>query len=272
MVASTTSEEIIRHTTPASTFVNSNVNRPSVTPPDIKVPKHNDLPPNLSLPFHGMSQIPYLRPVSPTKSETKSDNERQSPKIKSEPLTEQNEEDDDSDPNNNLDKGFNNSRKSRKPRTIYSSYQLRELNRRFSRTQYLALPERAELASELGLTQTQVKIWFQNKRSKYKKMVKAAGGVPPISPSLHSPFSSENRPPFTPTWESLKSPSTISSTAASAVYPSHQPMTSSMYDTLWFHPMTTSGQTQFSFPSMDLLSQAAHMQGYTPTAPATAVI
>lgn len=60
----------------------------------------------------------------------------------------------------------------RKPRTIYTSYQLRELNRRFERTQYLALPERAELAARLGLTQTQVKIWFQNKRSKVKKLMK----------------------------------------------------------------------------------------------------
>ncbi|PAV65428.1 hypothetical protein WR25_12521 [Diploscapter pachys] len=39
----------------------------------------------------------------------------------------------------------------------------------FSKTQYLALPDRAALAAELNLTQTQVKIWFQNKRSKHKK-------------------------------------------------------------------------------------------------------
>jgi hypothetical protein len=34
--------------------------------------------------------------------------------------------------------------------------QLQVLNKRFLRTQYLALPERAELAASLGLTQTQV--------------------------------------------------------------------------------------------------------------------
>ncbi|KRY43197.1 Homeobox protein Dlx1a [Trichinella spiralis] len=64
-------------------------------------------------------------------------------------------------------------KKMRKPRTIYSSLQLQALNKRFQRTQYLALPERAELAASLGLTQTQVKIWFQNRRSKYKKMMKS---------------------------------------------------------------------------------------------------
>jgi len=49
-----------------------------------------------------------------------------------------------------------NKKKMRKPRTIYSSLQLQQLSRRFQRTQYLALPERAELAATLGLTQTQV--------------------------------------------------------------------------------------------------------------------
>ncbi|XP_007482455.2 homeobox protein DLX-4 isoform X1 [Monodelphis domestica] len=86
-------------------------------------------------------------------------------------------------------------KKLRKPRTIYSSLQLQHLNQRFQHTQYLALPERAQLAAQLGLTQTQVKIWFQNKRSKYKKIMKQGsnvqegellGALPALSPPLPS--------------------------------------------------------------------------------------
>ncbi|XP_021095967.1 homeobox protein DLX-4 [Heterocephalus glaber] len=89
-------------------------------------------------------------------------------------------------------------KKLRKPRTIYSSLQLQRLNQCFQHTQYLALPERAQLAAQLGLTQTQVKIWFQNKRSKYKKLLKQNSGgqegdfprrppsLPPCSPPLPS--------------------------------------------------------------------------------------
>jgi hypothetical protein len=52
-------------------------------------------------------------------------------------------------------------KKVRKPRTIYSSFQLAALQRRFQKTQYLALPERAELAASMGLTQTQVSATLQ---------------------------------------------------------------------------------------------------------------
>ncbi|XP_072019767.1 LOW QUALITY PROTEIN: uncharacterized protein [Amphiura filiformis] len=68
-------------------------------------------------------------------------------------------------------------KKMRKPRTIYTSLQLQQLNTRFQRTQYLALPERADLAAALGLTQTQIKIWFQNRRSKYKKIIRQQNSV-----------------------------------------------------------------------------------------------
>ena len=40
---------------------------------------------------------------------------------------------------------------------MYSSLQTQHLERRFQRTQYLALPDRAELAANLGISQTQVK-------------------------------------------------------------------------------------------------------------------
>ena len=58
-------------------------------------------------------------------------------------------------------------KKIRKPRSIYSSLQIQQLERRFQRTQYLALPERAELAASLGITQTQVGLETNSKLSNY---------------------------------------------------------------------------------------------------------
>lgn len=51
-------------------------------------------------------------------------------------------------------------KKMRKPRTIYTSQSIEILTKEFTRSQYLALPERAELANKLGLTQTQVCILY----------------------------------------------------------------------------------------------------------------
>ncbi|KAM4691487.1 homeobox protein DLX-4 [Rhinophrynus dorsalis] len=92
-------------------------------------------------------------------------------------------------------------KKIRKPRTIYSSLQLQALNQRFQQTQYLALPERAELAAQLGLTQTQVKIWFQNKRSKYKKIIKQGPSAQDGENTHNSSSLSPCSPNIPPMWD-----------------------------------------------------------------------
>ncbi|KAH8381963.1 hypothetical protein KR009_001162 [Drosophila setifemur] len=60
------------------------------------------------------------------------------------------------------------SRKKRS-RAAFSHAQVFELERRFAQQRYLSGPERSEMAKSLRLTETQVKIWFQNRRYKTKR-------------------------------------------------------------------------------------------------------
>ncbi|KAF7710488.1 NK3 homeobox 3 [Silurus meridionalis] len=59
-------------------------------------------------------------------------------------------------------------------RAAFSHAQVCELERRFNLQRYLSGPERAHLAGALKLTETQVKIWFQNRRYKTKRRQMAA--------------------------------------------------------------------------------------------------
>lgn len=59
--------------------------------------------------------------------------------------------------------------KKRKRRVLFSKHQTLELERRFRLQRYLSAPEREHLASQIQLTPTQVKIWFQNHRYKTKR-------------------------------------------------------------------------------------------------------
>ncbi|XP_060063620.1 homeobox protein zampogna-like [Ylistrum balloti] len=57
----------------------------------------------------------------------------------------------------------------KRSRAAFSHAQVFELERRFQHQRYLSGPERADLAHALKLTETQIKIWFQNRRYKTKR-------------------------------------------------------------------------------------------------------
>ncbi|RWS31893.1 nk homeobox 7-like protein, partial [Leptotrombidium deliense] len=59
--------------------------------------------------------------------------------------------------------------KKKKARTTFTGRQIFELEKQFEVKKYLSSSERAEMAKLLNVTETQVKIWFQNRRTKWKK-------------------------------------------------------------------------------------------------------
>lgn len=57
----------------------------------------------------------------------------------------------------------------KRPRTAFTNDQLGRLKREFDDNKYLTEERRQALARELALNESQIKIWFQNKRAKMKK-------------------------------------------------------------------------------------------------------
>ncbi|CAG9540881.1 unnamed protein product [Cercopithifilaria johnstoni] len=63
--------------------------------------------------------------------------------------------------------------KGRKQRTIYGVSQTKILEKAFEEQQYMVGTEREMLAERLGLSEAQVRVWFQNRRSKWRKQLRA---------------------------------------------------------------------------------------------------
>ncbi|VDQ03267.1 unnamed protein product, partial [Trichobilharzia regenti] len=66
---------------------------------------------------------------------------------------------------NQLKKSKNHSRN----RTAFTDYQLICLEREFNQLKYLSRIDRIQLAQNLNLSEKQVKIWFQNRRVRWRK-------------------------------------------------------------------------------------------------------
>ncbi|KAI9528671.1 hypothetical protein NQZ68_018909 [Dissostichus eleginoides] len=74
-----------------------------------------------------------------------------------------------------------------KYRVVYTDHQRLELEKEFHYSKYITIRRKSELATTLGLSERQVKIWFQNRRAKDRKITKKKLQQPASSSSTTPP-------------------------------------------------------------------------------------
>lgn len=95
--------------------------------------------------------------------------------------------------NGSAGSGGLSAKRKKKTRTVFSRSQVFQLESTFDMKRYLSSSERAGLAHALQLTETQVKIWFQNRRNKWKRQLAAEIEAANLAASNMAAASAANR-------------------------------------------------------------------------------